>query len=64
MKIFGTIIILLLETFVIKGIFNLYKQNILDDPEYNGFVPIVGVVGTTIIVIVASALAILSISYC
>lgn len=64
MKIFGIIMILLLEAFTIKETISLYKQNILDDPEFEGFVPIAGVVGTIIIIVVASVLAILSLIFC
>jgi hypothetical protein len=64
MKIFGIIMVLLLEAFVIKGVINLYRQDILDDPEYDGFVPVVGVIGTITITVIASVLAILSLIFC
>ena len=64
MKIFGIIMILLLEAFTIKETISLYKQNILDDPEFEGFVPFAGMIGTITIIVVASVLAILSLIFC
>lgn len=63
-KIFWIIVVLLLEAFVIKKSISLYKQNILDDPEFDGFVPFAGIIGTVTIVVIASVLAILSLIFC